>query len=511
MFAVIDSWIPESIVTIDSQENKLAATDSSPAGVSPIKVLTATSLLLLAVLVGSKQNGGLSLFTVCLLSSMIALLTLVFLTSIGHNGFWSISSVYAAVFFIFHFGIVLLYPIGLMSDDIKSIVYPWFLRDSTVRAIYLSTIGLLSFALGSTAVNLGRGHYRQHTETGNPHNPSTSSLKVLRSSGVILVVVGVAYWFSSIFASGGTSALIGSYQSYRESTAINSSPFIWLIVGSGLSCLAASPPSRIRRIGFMLFVPMATSALLLGVRGSVLYTVLVVVAIAARTGKPPQALSTILLAIVILFTIAGIRELRIAGAGSGAIDLQPGSAFDSIAELGSTLRPVGESVIWHDQGDGELHGASYFAPFDRELCTLSGSICTPAQDDPRVLNEVVKSRVGSIGFSVTAEAYVNFGVLGVVCVASIVGSLMGFFDRLRPSPFRDAFVGAILIEFLYNIRNTFIQLPAHLALTAAIFAVAWVFSLISAQQPMGVQMSSVLPLTPSISELNPSRSSGDPK
>lgn len=495
----------------DATEKELTVIDITSVRVKPIRVLIVTSLLLLALLVFSKQIGSMSVFTICLLGSAIAVLSLVFVSSIGHNGFWSISSVYAAVLFIFHFGIALLYPLGLMSNDFKSIIYPWFLRDSTVQAIYLSTIGLLSFALGNSVVNLRRGQYRQCFGSGDPHSPPTSSLKVLRGSGLILVMVGVALWFGSIISGGGIGALLGSYESYRESNAINSSPFTWLIVGSGLSCLAASPPSRIRRIGLIFFAAMAASALLLGVRGAVLYTVLAVVAIAARTGKPPGGLTTILLAIVVLFTIAGIRELRSTGVGSGAIYLQSGSAFDSIAELGSTLRPVGESLIWRDQGDNELHGASYLAPFDRALCTLSGTICIPAQDDPRVLNEVVKSRVGSIGFSVIAEAYVDFGVLGVVCVASFLGSLMGFFDSLRPSPFRDAFVGAVLVEFLYNIRNTFIQLPAHLVITSMMFAVIWVVSQMSLQRSMSVQNLSNFPLNPSISRQNPVRSSGDSK
>ena len=72
-------------------------------------------------------------------------------------------------------------------------------------------------------------------------------------------------------------------------------------------------------------------------------------------------------------------------------------------------------------------------------------------------------RVGAIGFSPVAEAYRNFGPLGVVAVLALLGALMGAIDTIRDRRTAVLTLAILYVPLLVNVRNSFVSVPAHCA------------------------------------------------
>jgi hypothetical protein len=135
--------------------------------------------------------------------------------------------------------------------------------------------------------------------------------------------------------------------------------------------------------------------------------------------------------------------------------------------MGYSLRPTAEVLRWLDEGADFMNGASYWAPVDRALVYLVPSWTrVPAEEDSRILSNLVLKdpAIGAIGFSPVAEAYFNFGVIGVVIVMFLVGMLLGWMEAWPVSPERLAILGIVMNELLFNIRNNFTPVPSHIVL-----------------------------------------------
>jgi hypothetical protein len=84
------------------------------------------------------------------------------------------------------------------------------------------------------------------------------------------------------------------------------------------------------------------------------------------------------------------------------------------------------------------------------------------------MNILVNDRVGPIGFSPVAEAYRNFGALGVVVVLGLLGVALAAIDTIRD---RRVAVLAFAVAYpalITNVRNSFVSVPAQCAAGLAI-------------------------------------------
>jgi hypothetical protein len=232
-------------------------------------------------------------------------------------------------------------------------------------------------------------------------------------------------------------------------------------MGLGLCLLAATESTILHRLALGAFVIFSFCALPLGLRGEVFFPLLAAAVVRTKWRKPPSAWITIGAVIVLLFSIAVISDVRQVGLGSAS--MASGHPLDGLTEMGQSLRPVSEVVYWHKTGDEFLNGATYWAPLDRGFCRIIPSAkCLPAEEDERITGTLVMNRVGPIGFSPIAEAYLNFGRTGVVFVMFAIGVLIGSMDKWPVTRARLAAFGVIYVELLINIRNSFIALPSHI-------------------------------------------------
>jgi hypothetical protein len=126
-------------------------------------------------------------------------------------------------------------------------------------------------------------------------------------------------------------------------------------------------------------------------------------------------------------------------------------------------------------------GGSYWAPIERAAARLlPGLTSVDAADDQRIANVLVADRVGAIGYSPVAEAYRNFGSLGVVIVFAVIGAGMAAIDTMRSRRAAVLTLAIVYGPLLVNIRNSFVSVPAHWA-----FGVALILSLAVIRHVLG--------------------------
>ena len=157
-----------------------------------------------------------------------------------------------------------------------------------------------------------------------------------------------------------------------------------------------------------------------------------------------------------------VKNARISGDYSAVDSINP---LNAVAEMGSSLRAVQEVIKWRKSGDELLLGASYWAPFERQLALfIPGLHRMSALDDPRLLNVVVQERAGPIGFSPIAEAYYNFGEKGVLLVFFVIGMIMAHFDNQPVRLKYDLLLGVSLVPLFIMIRNSFTHVPVQIVI-----------------------------------------------
>lgn len=384
---------------------------------------------------------------------------------------------YMLVLSLFHFGITALYGLKLIDDTAIYAAATWWYRPATSSAIIISSLGFLGCGLGIGLASLcSRSSIVSRFYPIAVRSPSRyideRGIQVL---GNVLLSGSVIGWFLVVVRSGGFSLLISSYDQYLAQTAAAGAivGYIWLTMGMGLCFAVMSRSSPIRSFALALFALFAVFALPLGLRGEVLFSVAAAAAIWSRHRTMPSARVSILAVILILFGISFLREVRTVGIGqSTGQDFNP-SVTSGLVELGGSIRPVAEVVQWHVEGDAYINGASYWAPVDRAICQLEHPIiCTPAEDDERIMNVLIMHRLGPFGFSPIAEAYRNFGTLGVILIMAFIGAVLLWLDHWARSVYSQALASVIYVELLINIRNSFTPIPSHLILGGVLVMLA---------------------------------------
>ena len=77
----------------------------------------------------------------------------------------------------------------------------------------------------------------------------------------------------------------------------------------------------------------------------------------------------------------------------------------------------------------------------------------------RIMNILVTERVGPIGFSPVAEAYRNFGPVGVVLVLGLLGAALAGIDAIANRELAVLAIATLYVPLLINVRNSFVSVP----------------------------------------------------
>lgn len=428
-----------------------------------------TASLLLSLLVVTALHDylvGQSLQTICQVSLFFVLTTVIAGYVVSGRNFWSFSVIYLMALGVFHFGLVGPFALGIISSQEITHASYWWLRPSTGKAVLLTTAGYIACGTGIALLAAWSNRRGVSKPRSTEEGPGRTLLSL---AGAVLTIGSILSWFYIALSRGGIFILTGSYDAYLSATRSSGTVWVWFFLGLGVSFLAASPPSHLRAAAFGAFLLLAIFALPIGLRGEVMFSASAALVILARHRRMPSTKAAVIGMVVLLVLISLLREVRQVGVGGvGGNEFDPGITA-GLVEMGGTIRTVAEVVHWRVQGDSLIYGASYWAPFDRAVCQiLHPWQCVPAAEDERIMNVLIQNRLGPYGFSPIAEAFRNFGAVGVVGIMLIIGLIVAGLDSWAHGWKREAAASVVFVELLINVRNDFVAIPAHLAMGMAL-------------------------------------------
>ena len=110
-----------------------------------------------------------------------------------------------------------------------------------------------------------------------------------------------------------------------------------------------------------------------------------------RKGAPVQGYILAIAVLSFLVVTGIVKNARVSGDYSGNLGINP---LNAVAEMGSSLRAVQETVKWRKHDNFELlMGASYWAPFERQFALFIPQLeRIDVEKDGRLLNIVVQKK-----------------------------------------------------------------------------------------------------------------------
>jgi len=276
-----------------------------------------------------------------------------------------------------------------------------------------------------------------------------------------------------VVMTSGASGFYGAYGDYLN--AIDEvggfMGLVWLALGGGIVMSVTGRHGWLRTSAIAAFGCMALIALPIGLRGEIMFPTIAALVAAARCGwtlSPGKACAFLIGLLIVIPSVREIRSTGLQGLPDVAFELR---MFDAFVEMGGSLHPVEKVVRWRAEGEALDMGSSYWAPVERAAArVLPGLQTSAAEDDMRIMNVLVTDRVGGIGFSPVAEAYRNFGAVGVVLVLGLLGAGVAAIDRIANRGQAVLAIAILYVPLLINVRNSFVSVPLQCGLGALFVA-----------------------------------------
>jgi hypothetical protein len=431
--------------------------------------LVAASLLI-AFRPAVEGDIRLGAFAACVL----AVASLVSIVGTNRDRPISVGSVYAALFGLFHIGLLVPIALGYAPRMFNAIDRAWINSPGLASAAFL-------VAIAETAVSLGYlVRYRKQ-----PVEPASSRPSIMSGSttdldgpavvGIGMLLAGLAIWIGNVVMAD--VSLTTSYADFLAATANMNMPTAYLLIGFGMGVVSSSEWSVARQCALIAFGVWAVPAFLLGLRGEVIIPASAFLVVAARRHRIRLRAWMVVAVLGALAAGSAVRVVRRAGVGKGRVAVSDLDPLSGLAELGYSIRPMVVVSDYHDRlGQPFVGFATYLAPFRRFIVgrLLGGHVLSVA-DDPSVFGGWILRHVGPIGGSPAAEAYRCGGIVAMVVVMAAVGVVLASLDSLRNSLIANALVGMIAFVLLLWVRNDFTPVPAECMLTIPVVTLIWLF------------------------------------
>lgn len=369
----------------------------------------------------------------------------------------SSTSLYLSLLCLFHVGLLIALALGAdPTGHIDDATWYWLYEDATLSAARLSLSGIAACAFGMALSDwLGPSRI-----AAVPLSDRADA--ALGRLGAALTAGSIAAWFLVLVRAGGLGIFLGSYGAMLDVLEGTGVTALYLLLHIGVPLLAATRWRSGHSWGWGAFALFSVGALLVGVRGQVLFTLAGALPVFAAQGLRVRVPWVVLGLAATLGVSTAVRDIRVVGiANLQDVEELSGNPLNGVMELGSSIRPVVEVIRWYESGDDPIWGASYLATIDRPLSRVVPWMeRIPASEDERMMNVLVEMKqVGAIGFSPIAEAYRNFGELGVIVIMGLTGLMLGRFDAAPRVGIYPALVGVVLIPQLIQVRNSFQHVP----------------------------------------------------
>jgi len=439
--------------------------------VLPQRVTSFLSLVLALAAVGGLVllgSAGPQEFRLMAISTLVVTASSAFL--LASRWGWDLTNgplLYLILFAIFHFGLI--WTLGLLGADSVEAVSPtaffWVRSPYLPTAVFLATVAVLTFALVS---NVFRPKLSAHEPRAARSHFNHARLGLL---GVAMQVAGLSLLLQALASNGGFSLLGGGYLAFLEAAQSASIAYgIWAFgLGSSLTQLGKKGHVQFGVITFTVF---AVTFFPLGLRGSVLFPALAMLATRAAIGYKPRAGLLAAGAMAVLALSAVVRRTRV-GEQSDSGGQWYSGITSTITELGFSLRPTTDVLRWSDAGSPHSHFISFVAVPVRLIEKLTGWHGGPPAVDTRLFNVKVNELAGPIGGSPVAEGYDAGGTAGVVAVMIGIALLLSWlWSRPRRCAFDLAVLPVVLLPVLVSVRNSFAPVLPQMALGLVIVYLA---------------------------------------
>ncbi|MGE6368793.1 O-antigen polysaccharide polymerase Wzy [Planococcus kocurii] len=383
-----------------------------------------------------------------------------------YRGFFIVIILYLA---ISHLGIIF---VDFFLNDLKgsysTFDLRWYYKSVRELSVVIVCIAISTMFL---AANF-KIFFEETTKNANLLSIEQEGNKGLFYTGVLLISSFLLYM---VFASvTGRIPLFGGYIAYY--TALDNAPeytyFIFLLSIGVTFFLANGSKNQLKKFSILIIL----AALILisaGNRGEILYPLAAGFGVLLYRGLKVKFRLVIIILLVVMLLIPFIRDFRSANILEYNFSEMNIRWSDGIFEMGYTLRPLNYTVEWIVNGEEYADGNSYRIPIQR----LAGRI-VPIIERPEIrFNRYsFRDRLPTMGYSIVAEAFFNFGVIGVILIFSLLG---GIFTKvnIRLNFIKLTFLGAFASLILNHIRNAFAFIPGNVLLICVFLMVGFVMNL----------------------------------
>lgn len=349
--------------------------------------------------------------------------------------------------FLFHFGVILALFIPGVNWEF---LFKFLEGNNEEFAISLALLSLVIFEIG-----VGLAYLLFPRKNGNRRDLEDLRLSLLLPlafiSAILLVFMAFKYGFFKLTYS--ESWFLRRYLNTRWfGIALNAFVLTSLISISGLKRNYAV-------IALVLLLLSVTPLFLFGFRGFFIMTLLVGVILVEKKGRISiSRLGPIFLALLLIIPVIKAKRNKDTKKVEG---LGPVPVM-AIIEMGGTLRTLVRTVDYMEDGEPLWMGKSYLMGFKHIPPNLfifkrrEKEILHPSSWITLISDPVIYMSGGGWGYSIVAEAYLNFGLFGILIIFLLLGFILYMFDTMD---FRSSSSLALYALFLYplfySVRNDF--------------------------------------------------------
>lgn len=369
---------------------------------------------------------------------------------------------YLLLFGLFHLGLLAPWATGLYKEKLPT----WFAPGELMPAIVLVTLSIAAYQTGLLAATPAANSPKTfHSESGHwTEEPG------IFYAGLFLFIVGVGMFLWGLMSLDPA----GYYQFTYADTFRLRAEADPRFFGSGITFasiglyLAAAGAPKVRvRFALTSAVFWILALLYLGFRGPALIVGLVVYSVGVKKGlKIPKWFPWFAVAFL-LIAIPVIKRTRHDPFDQRALPERRSEVhvLDALVEMGGSIRPLIETeAALH--GENYRYGKTYLAALPRVIPNLALSWSPPPATSledlapnhwvTAIAEPLTYKNHGGIGFSATAEPYMNFGYVGVVLYFFTLGFLLTRLDRNSfENPYALAAWALVLGPLLWTTRNDF--------------------------------------------------------
>ena len=403
-----------------------------------------------------KQVSIKTISEVVLISSFLNIVVLFYNKAIYNSGLFMIFFAYTT---LVNNGFVIAHFFDESYRTFQSVTSMAFLNNEFYpKAILIANIVIVFFALSTEIKN--KNYIEIKSLGDNITKGKNDGTKAADIIAIFLLIVSAVYLTYFVFSKG---LWLSGYLNTLNATE-NGSLYNHVVIWTSLSMafLVSTGTKNGIKIGMSVYVIICLLHFSMGNRGEVMYSAVVCFALYSiryRTIKLRHIIISIALAVFLMPLIRIMRNLEMHMYTFNSVS----SLLDVLAEEGIEISPFTYIVQYTKYGNGHVWGMTYLNDFADFFCRRL-TLENPFAIEQNIIKAIMP--YDGMGFSMIAETYYNFGVIGSCIIYFILGRFMikydmQFADRTIDEK-KKVMVSLAMVELINLTRNDASTLPLYL-------------------------------------------------